>query len=178
MTESKDKKEEITPSKEDNKSSVDDKKDHKNEKSWEQKYEETYDALLRAKAEVENIKKRSDKEVSNAYKFSTESVFLDLIPIYESLDLAVSQDEKNINTENLVEGNKLLKNMFDSLLQKNSLEVISPSIGEKFDPNTHQAIKTFVDKEKDNNTIQEVLQKGYKLIDRVIKPALVVVIKN
>ena len=147
-------------------------------KSWEEKYEETYDALLRAKAEVENIKKRSEKEVSNAYKFSTESLFLDLIPIYESLDLAVTQDKKNINVENLLEANKLLKNMFDSLLQKNSLEVISPSEGEKFDPNLHQAIKTSKDDKKENNTIQEVLQKGYKLIDRVIKPALVVVIKN
>tara|TARA_Y100000768_G_scaffold149224_1_gene111425 strand:- start:883 stop:1425 length:543 start_codon:yes stop_codon:yes gene_type:complete len=147
-------------------------------KSWEDKYEETYDALLRAKAEVENIKKRSEKEVSNAYKFSTESLFLDLIPIYESLDLATSQDKKNINTEKLIEGNILLKNMFDSFLQKNSLEIISPSIGEKFNPNLHQAIKTTKDEKKDNNSIEEVLQKGYKLVDRVIKPALVVVIKN
>ena len=152
--------------------------EQEDQKSWEEKYEETYDALLRAKAEVENIKKRSEKEVSNAYKFSTESLFLDLIPIYESLDLAVAQDEKNINADNLVEANKLLKNMFDSLLQKNSLEVISPIEGDKFDPNLHQAIKTSKDDKKENNTIQEVLQKGYKLIDRVIKPALVVVIKN
>jgi len=173
--------------KEENSTSSEATSDHKNadkqieqedQKSWEEKYEETYDALLRAKAEVENIKKRSEKEVSNAYKFSTESLFLDLIPIYESLDLAVAQDEKNINADNLVEANKLLKNMFDSLLQKNSLEVISPSEGDKFDPNLHQAIKTSKDDKKENNTIQEVLQKGYKLIDRVIKPALVVVIKN
>ena len=67
--------------------------------------------------------------------------------------------------------------MFDSLLDKNSLEVIDP-IGEKFDPNLHQAIKTVKNDSKENNTIDEVLQKGYKLVDRVIKPALVVVIKN
>ena len=60
------------------------------EKTWEEKYNDNYDALLRAKAEVENIKKRSEKEISNAYKFSTESIFLDLIPIFESLDIAVS----------------------------------------------------------------------------------------
>ena len=75
------------------------------EKTWEEKYNATYDALLRAKAEVENIKKRSEKEISNAYKFSTESVFLDLIPIFESLDIAVSQDTDSLNKENLVEGN-------------------------------------------------------------------------
>ena len=147
------------------------------EKTWEEKYNDTYDALLRAKAEVENIKKRSEKEVSNAYKFSTESIFLDLIPIFESLDIAVSQDTDSISKENLIEGNKLLKNMFDSLLEKNSLEVIN-AINEKFDPNLHQAIKTIENDKKDDNTVEEVLQKGYKLVGRVIKPALVVVIKN
>tara|TARA_Y100001936_G_scaffold76865_1_gene75333 strand:+ start:4686 stop:5222 length:537 start_codon:yes stop_codon:yes gene_type:complete len=149
----------------------------KSELTWEEKYNDAYDALLRAKAEVENIKKRSEKEISNAYKFSTEGIFLDLIPIFESLDIAVSQDTNNTNKENLIEGNKLLKNMFDSLLDKNSLQVIDP-IGEKFDPNLHQAIKTVKNDSKENNTIDEVLQKGYKLVDRVIKPALVVVIKN
>lgn len=147
------------------------------EKSLEEKYNETYDALLRAKAEVENIKKRSEKEISNAYKFSTEGVFLDLIPIFESLDIAVTQDSKNTSLESLQEGNKLLKNMFDSFLEKNSLEVINP-IDQKFDPNLHQAIKTVKNEKRENNTIDEVLQKGYKLLDRVIKPALVVVIKN
>ena len=149
----------------------------KDEKTWEEKYNDTYDALLRAKAEVENIKKRSEKEISNAYKFSTESIFLDLIPIFESLDIAVSQDIDSLDKEKLVEGNKLLKNMFDSLLEKNSLEVINP-INEKFDPNLHQAIKTIENDNKDDNTVEEVLQKGYKLVGRVIKPALVVVIKN
>ena len=147
------------------------------EKTIEEKYNETYDALLRAKAEVENIKKRSEKEINNAYKFSTEGIFLDLIPIYESLDIAISQGQEKTTTDKLMEGNKLLKNMFDSLLEKNSLEVINP-INEKFDPNLHQAIKTIKDDKKENNFVDEVLQKGYKLVDRVIKPALVVVIKN
>ena len=180
MTDSKEKKEEdnITPENTDEPENLNNLEKEEDQKNWEEKYEETYDALLRAKAEVENIKKRSEKEVSNAYKFSTESIFLDLIPIYESLDLAVSQDKKNVSVENLEEANKLLKNMFDSLLQKNSLQVINPAIDDKFDPNLHQAIKTSKDDKKENNTIQEVLQKGYKLIDRVIKPALVVVIKN
>ena len=180
MTDSKEKKEEdnIISEATDEPENSNNSKKEENQKNWEEKYEETYDALLRAKAEVENIKKRSEKEISNAYKFSTESIFLDLIPIYESLDLAVSQDKKNVNVENLEEANKLLKNMFDSLLQKNSLQIINPSIEDKFDPNLHQAIKTSKDDKKENNTIQEVLQKGYKLIDRVIKPALVVVIKN
>ena len=159
------------------KDNPDDAAAEKSELTWEEKYNDAYDALLRAKAEVENIKKRSEKEISNAYKFSTEGIFLDLIPIFESLDIAVSQDTNNTNKENLIEGNKLLKNMFDSLFDKNSLQVIDP-IGEKFDPNLHQAIKTVKNDSKENNKIDEVLQKGYKLVDRVIKPALVVVIKN
>jgi molecular chaperone GrpE len=147
------------------------------EKTLEEKYDETYDALLRAKAEVENIKKRSEKEISNAYKFSTEGIFLDLIPIFESLDIAITQASETTNIDNLIEGNKLLKSMFDNFLEKNSLEVINP-VDQKFDPNLHQAIKTVKDDSKENNFVSEVLQKGYKLVDRVIKPALVVVIKN
>ena len=147
------------------------------EKTLEEKYDETYDALLRAKAEVENIKKRSEKEISNAYKFSTEGIFLDLIPIFESLDIAITQASETTNIDNLIEGNKLLKSMFDTFLEKNSLEVINP-VDQKFDPNLHQAIKTANDDSKENNFVSEVLQKGYKLVDRVIKPALVVVIKN
>ncbi len=166
--------EKVEESDSENQATSDNEKDNK---TWEEKYNDTYDALLRAKAEVENIKKRSEKEVSNAYKFSTESIFLDLIPIFESLDIAVSQDTGSLSKENLIEGNKLLKNMFDSLLEKNSLEVIDP-IDEKFDPNSHQAIKTIQNDKKDDNTVDEVLQKGYKLVGRVIKPALVVVIKN
>ena len=146
-------------------------------KTLEEKYDETYDALLRAKAEVENIKKRSEKEISNAYKFSTEGIFLDLIPIFESLDIAITQASETTNIDNLIEGNKLLKSMFDTFLEKNSLEVINP-VDQKFDPNLHQAIKTVKDDSKENNFVSEVLQKGYKLVDRVIKPALVVVIKN
>tara|TARA_B100000401_G_C52569484_1_gene607245 strand:- start:129 stop:662 length:534 start_codon:yes stop_codon:yes gene_type:complete len=145
--------------------------------NWEEKYKEAYDAMLRAKAEVENIKKRSEKEISNAYKFSTESIFLDLIPIFESLDIASSQDAENISKERLIEGNDILKKMFDGFFEKNSLEVINP-INQSFDPNLHQAIKTIEDKNKENNLISEVLQKGYKLSDRILKPALVVVIKN
>ena len=166
--------EEVEESDSENQANSDNEKDNK---TWEEKYNDTYDARLRAKAEVENIKKRSEKEVSNAYKFSTESIFLDLIPIFESLDIAVSQDTDSISKENLIEGNKLLKNMFDTLLEKNSLEVINP-INEKFAPNLHQAIKTIENDKKDDNTVEEVLQKGYKLVGRVIKPALVVVIKN
>ena len=95
----------------------------------------------------------------------------------QSLDIAVSQGLEKTTTDKLLEGNKLLKNMLDSLLEKNSLEVINP-INQKFDPNLHQAIKTIKDDKKENNFVDEVLQKGYKLVDRVIKPALVVVIKN
>ena len=91
--------EEVEESDSENQATSDNVKDNK---TWEEKYNDTYDALLRAKAEVENIKKRSEKEISNAYKFSTESIFLDLIPIFESLDIAVSQDTDSLSKDCLL----------------------------------------------------------------------------
>mgnify|MGYP001166269963 CR=1 FL=1 len=159
------------------KNNPEDATEEKNELTWEEKYNDAYDALLRAKAEVENIKKRSEKEISNAYKFSTEGIFLDLIPIFESLDIAVSQDTNNASKENLIEGNKLLKNMFDSLLEKNSLQVIDP-VDEKFDPNLHQAMTEIEDNNSEAGSVVQEIQSGYMLGERLLRPALVGVSKK
>ena len=143
----------------------------------QKKHDENYDALLRAKAEVENIKKRSSKEVENAYKYSIESILQEIIPIYDSLSLSCSLSSEKTTKEQLEEGNKLLLNMFKQILEKNNIKEINPE-GENFDPELHQAISTIEDKKKKNDDIAEVIQKGYVLNGRVIKPALVIVIKN
>ena len=143
----------------------------------QKKHDENYDALLRAKAEVENIKKRSSKEVENAYKYSIESILQEIIPIYDSLSLSCSLSSEKTTKEQLEEGNKLLLNMFKQILEKNNIKEINPE-GENFDPELHQAISTIEDKKKKNDDIAEVIQKGYILNGRVIKPALVIVIKN
>ena len=143
----------------------------------QKKHDEHYDGLLRAKAEVENIKKRSSKEVENAYKYSIESILQEIIPIYDSLSLSCKLSSDKTTKEQLEEGNKLLLSMFKQILEKNNIKEIDPE-GEVFDPDHHQAISTIEDKKKKNDHMAEVVQKGYVLNGRVIKPALVIVIKN
>ena len=143
----------------------------------QKKHDENYDALLRATAEIENIKKRSQKEVENAYKYSTESILQEIIPIYDSLSLSCNLSDEKITKEQLDEGNKLLLSMFQKIFEKNNIEEINPQ-GESFNPEFHQAISTIESNNEENDKITEVVQKGYLLNNRVIKPALVIVIKN
>ena len=143
----------------------------------QKKYDENYDALLRTTAEIENIKKRSQKEVENAYKYSTESILQEIIPIYDSLSLSCSLSDEKITKEQLDQGNKLLLSMFQKIFEKNNIEEINPE-GESFNPEFHQAISTIENNNEENDKITEVVQKGYLLNNRVIKPALVIVVKN
>tara|TARA_B100001173_G_C15743720_1_gene443859 strand:- start:125 stop:673 length:549 start_codon:yes stop_codon:yes gene_type:complete len=143
----------------------------------QKKHDENYDALLRATAEIENIKKRSQKEVENAYKYSTESILQEIIPIYDSLSLSCNLSDEKTTKEQLDQGNKLLLSMFQKIFEKNNIEEINPQ-GESFNPEFHQAISTIENNNEENDKITEVVQKGYLLNDRVIKPALVIVIKN
>ena len=143
----------------------------------QKKHDENYDALLRATAEIENIKKRSQKEVENAYKYSTESILQEIIPIYDSLSLSCNLSDEKTTKEQLDEGNKLLLSMFQKIFEKNNIEEINPE-GESFNPEFHQAISTIENNNEENDKITEVVQKGYLLNNRVIKPALVIVVKN
>lgn len=143
----------------------------------QKKHDENYDALLRATAEIENIKKRSQKEVENAYKYSTESILQEIIPIYDSLSLSCNLSDEKTTKEQLDQGNKLLLSMFQKIFEKNNIEEINPE-GESFNPEFHQAISTIENNNEENDKITEVVQKGYLLNNRVIKPALVIVVKN
>ena len=144
---------------------------------FEKKYIETYDLLLREKAEMENLKKRTEKEVENAYKYSIESLLSEIIPIYDSLLLSSKLDKDKVKTDQLVKGNELLLSMFKQIFEKNNIIEINP-LNEKFNPDFHQAVSTIKDASKENDIVSEVVQQGYSLNGRVIKPALVVVIKN
>ena len=145
--------------------------------SLSKKYEETYDSLLRAQAEIENIKKRVIKEVENAHKYSIESILQEIIPIYDSLSLSCKLDKTNTDMEKVLEGNKMLLGMFQKIFDSNNIREINP-IEEKFNPKYHQAISTIKDAKLADDTISEVVQKGYILNERVIKPALVIVNKK
>jgi molecular chaperone GrpE len=126
---------------------------------------------------MENLKKRTEKEIENAYKYSIESLLSEIIPIYDSLLLSSKLDKDKVKTDQLVKGNELLLSMFKQIFEKNNIIEINP-LSEKFNPDFHQAVSTIKDASKENDIVSEVVQQGYSLNGRVIKPALVVVIKN
>src|SRR6058998_3458089 len=139
----------------------------------ELKAQEHHDAWLRAKAEADNIRKRTQIELANAYKYAIESLAAELLPVKDSLEATLAADSAALET--LKSGVDLTLKQFSAVFEKANLKEINP-IGEKFDPHRHQAIST-LPSEKEPNTVLNVLQKGYSLHDRVIRPALVTVAK-
>jgi len=139
----------------------------------ELKAQEHHDAWLRAKAEAENIRKRTAIELTNAYKYAVEAIAADLLPVKDSLEATLAADSAALET--LRSGVDLTLKQLNAVFAKANLREINP-IGEKFDPHRHQAI-SMLPSDKEPNTIINVLQKGYSLHDRVIRPALVTVAK-
>lgn len=133
--------------------------------------EEHRDAWLRAKAEAENTRKRAQTDVANAHKYAIENFATELLAIKDSLEATLSAESASL--ESLKEGVELTLKQLGSVFEKFKLSEIHP-VGEKFDPHKHQAITT-VESEQPANTVVHVLQKGYQLHDRVIRPALVTV---
>jgi len=139
----------------------------------ELKAQEHHDAWLRAKAEAENIRKRTAIELANAYKYAIEAVAVELLPVKDSLEATVAADSAELET--LRSGVDLTLKQLNAVFAKANLREINP-LGEKFDPHQHQAI-SMLPSEKEPNTVINVLQKGYSLHGRVIRPALVTVSK-
>jgi molecular chaperone GrpE len=131
-----------------------------------------HDQALRATAEMENVRRRSLEEISKARKFAVESFAESLVPVRDSLEAALSQTEQS--NEDLRLGIEATLKQLTGAFERNHLKEISPAVGEKFDPHHHQAIAT-VPSEQEANTVVAVLQKGYLIADRVLRPALVTV---
>jgi molecular chaperone GrpE len=136
------------------------------------KHAEVSDAYLRAKAEVENTRRRADEEVSKARKFALEAFAESLLPVRDSLEAATAIP--NAGTEQLLEGVHATLRLLTQALERNRVLEINPPAGTKFDPHQHQAISV-VPSGQDANTIVSVLQKGYLIAERVLRPALVTV---
>jgi molecular chaperone GrpE len=132
-----------------------------------------HDAYLRARADCDNIRKRSQTEIANAHKFAVENFVTELVPVKDSLEAALASDSGS--AEALRSGVELTLRQLKSVFDKFSVKEINP-VGEKFDPHRHQAI-SMVESGAEPNTVVQVLQKGYLLHDRVIRPALVTVSK-
>lgn len=142
-------------------------------KQAELSVQEHHDAWLRARADADNIRKRSQTEISNAHKFAVENFASELLAVKDSLEAALLSE--SATAESLRSGVELTLRQLESVFEKFSLKEIDPA-GEKFDPHRHQAISA-VESDREPNTVVQVLQKGYMLHDRVIRPALVTVAK-
>lgn len=130
------------------------------------------DQFLRAKAEAENARRRAEDEVSKARKFGIESFAESLLPVCDSLDAALAI--QNATTQQLREGSDATLRQLQAALERNKVQAINPATGDKFDPHQHQAISV-VPADQEANTVVAVLQKGYVIADRVLRPALVTV---
>ncbi|MGZ5584513.1 MAG: nucleotide exchange factor GrpE [Usitatibacter sp.] len=126
---------------------------------------------LRAKAETENVRRRSQEDVAKAHRFGIEGFAGALLAVKDSLDAALTVE--NTSIESFKEGVEITARQLDSVFEKFAIKVLNP-VGEKFDPHRHQAISQ-VESDQPPNTVVTVLQKGYLLHDRVLRPALVTV---
>ena len=133
---------------------------------------ELADQFLRAKAEAENARRRAEDEVSKARKFAVESLAESLLPVADSLEAGLVI--KDATNEQIREGAQATLRQLLAALERNKVIAINPGPGEKFDPHQHQAISV-VPSEHDANTVVSVLQKGYLIADRVLRPALITV---
>jgi molecular chaperone GrpE len=139
----------------------------------EQKAQEHLDSWLRAKAETENLRKRAQSDVASAHKYGVENLAEALLPVRDSLEAALAIE--NVTLESLKSGVELTLRQLDAVFDKASLREINPVNG-KFDPHKHQAM-TMVPHPGEPNQVVNVMQKGYLLHDRLLRPALVTVSK-
>ena len=135
--------------------------------------QEHHDAWLRAKADADNIRKRAQTDIANAHKYAIENFSTELLAVKDSLEAALVIN--NVTVDNLKSGVELTLKQLNSVFEKFRVTDINP-LGQKFDPHRHQAI-SMVPSEATPNTVISVLQKGYVLHDRIIRPAMVVVAK-
>jgi len=133
---------------------------------------ELADQYLRAKAEAENARRRAEEEIAKARKFGIESFAENLLPVVDSLEAGLAIQEAT--NEQIREGAAATLRQLHAALERNKVLAINPEAGNKFDPHHHQAISV-VPADQEPNTVVMVLQKGYAIADRVLRPALVTV---
>jgi molecular chaperone GrpE len=138
--------------------------------------EENWDRLLRMQAEQENMRKRSERDIENAHKYALERFATDLLPIKDSLEMGLAAAEGESDEGKIKEGTELTLKILSDVFEKHGVESVDP-VGQPFDPESHQAMTVQEDAGLDSNTVITVMQKGYLLNDRLIRPAMVVVSK-
>lgn len=138
------------------------------------KVEQQRETAMRALADAENARKRAQADVAAAHKYALERFAENLLPVMDSLEAALANE--SASPEALREGVELTLRQLSSALEKGRIAAINPVVGERFDPNRHQAMAA-VEAQAEPNTIVAVMQKGYSLHERILRPALVTVAK-
>jgi molecular chaperone GrpE len=136
----------------------------------EAKLAEMHDAFMRAKADAENIRRRAQEDVSKAHKFAIESFAEAMVPVRDSLEMALKVEAPTVDS--IKEGVEMTLKQLTAAFEKNRLVEVMPQPGDKLDPNKHQAVAV-VPSEQEANTVVAVLQKGYMIADRLLRPAIV-----
>lgn len=140
-----------------------------------EKADENWQRYLRSQAEIENVRKRAEKDLENAHKFGMEKFASELLTVKDSLELGLSVEDAD--ADKLREGTELTLKMLTQLMEKFNITTVDP-MGENFDPNLHQAMTMQETAEHQPNTVIAVMQKGYLLNERLMRPAMVVVAKS
>ena len=132
------------------------------------------DLALRAEAEMQNLQRRTARDVENAHKFGVEKFVLNMLPVVDSLEKAIESTGDNVDA--IAEGLRLCHKLMVDTLTKEGVEIIDP-VGEPFDPNEHQAMSMVENPDMEPNSVLAVVQKGCKLNGRLVRPAMVMVVK-
>lgn len=147
---------------------------HEEIESLKQQAADHLDKALRAQAEMENLRKRSAREVENAHKYGMDRFIRELLPVIDSMELGISASDNSGDITGLREGMDLTLKKFLDVLNKSGVEVIDPQ-GEKFNPELHEAVSVQAADSGQAGTVIAVMQKGYSLNGRLVRPAMVVV---
>lgn len=148
----------------------------KDTEALELKIKELQDQYLRTHADFENVKKRLEKEKAQALEYANQNILKDILPVADTLEKALQSAKTLENGEKIAEGIELTLSNFHKILGKYGVELIGLDSG--FDPNLHDAIMQVKNPEKEDGQIEQVLQQGYKYKERVLRPAMVSLVKN
>jgi molecular chaperone GrpE len=132
------------------------------------------EAMLRMQAEMDNLRKRLMRDLERSRKLALETIMKDLLQVWDSLERGLGVTGESPTIESLVEGQELTLKMLEKVMQGHNLEVIDP-LGQPFNPEFHEAVTVLPSADVEENTVIEVLQKGFRLHERLIRPAMVVV---
>jgi len=141
----------------------------------EAKADDNWDQLVRSRAEMENIRRRSERDLVNAHKYALEKFAQELLPVIDSMEMGVAAAmDENADVSKLREGTEMTLKMFETAIEKFGIKGVHPK-GEAFNPEHHQAMTMIDSVEHEPNMIIDVMQKGYLLNERLVRPAMVVV---